>query len=197
MIRSSLDRFNQDYRKRFWQFLAIMVATWIIVYAIIKLTTSTEAAKSFLTSTIGGASKGSNTWNFFPLFFHNFASSLTIIVLGLIPIPLYYLFVVYNAASVGAVLTIGPQPILLFLAGILPHGLFEIPAQIISAAISARLAWFMIDKYLRHRKPSATLGEMIKTTAIDTLVFVVPLLLIAAIIEQNITPILIDTFIKK
>ncbi|WP_268913335.1 stage II sporulation protein M [Lentilactobacillus sp. SPB1-3] len=197
MIRESLGRFNTDYRKRFWQFLLIMVVIWIVVYAGIELTSSTEAAKHLLTSSLSGDSSGASSHNFLPLFFHNFGSSLTIIVLGLIPIPLYYLFLLFNASSVGAVLTIGPQPILLFLFGILPHGIFEIPGQIISAAISARLAWYMIDRFIRHRQRSETFGEMVKTTAIDTLVYVLPLLFIAAIIEQNITPILIHNFIIK
>ncbi len=196
MIKDSFGRFNRDYKKVFWQFLAIMVATWIISFAIVKLTGSTEAVRSFLKASIGSENT-LHGGSFLPLFMHNFTGSVMIIILGLIPIPLYYAFIVYNAATVGLVLTLTAHPIAMFMAGILPHGILEIPAQIISAAISAKVVWFVFDKYIRHRDRPETFGLIIKNAVIDTIVFVLPLLFVAAIIEFSITPGLIHTFVGK
>lgn len=80
---------------------------------------------------------------------------------------------------------------MIFITGLLPHGIFEVPGQLISAAISARLVWFMIDKYIRHRRVETTLKQMITTSAVDTVVYALPLFLIASIIETYITPILL------
>ncbi|AEV95426.1 stage II sporulation protein M [Pediococcus claussenii] len=192
MIKNSLARFNTDYRKRFFNYLIAMVIIWVITFMIVKISGHENQILSLLKNTIGKSAGNGQL----ALFWHNFSSSLLIIILGIIPIPLYYLFIIMNAASVGMTLSLVNNPIPMFLAGILPHGLFEIPGQLMSVAISARLVWFMINKYFRHKQTNVTLKTLITESAIDTVVYVLPLLFIASIIETYITPILINMISK-
>lgn len=189
MIENALSRFNSDYKKRFFNFLILMVIIWIVTLVIVKVTGMEKPVLDFLKGTIG-KTPNSKT-NFLPLFWHNFSGALLVIIIGIIPIPLYYLAIIENALSVGLLLGVSNNPVMIFITGLLPHGIFEVPGQLISAAISARLVWFMIDKYIRHRRVETTLKQMITTSAVDTVVYALPLFLIASIIETYITPILL------
>ncbi|MGF7437251.1 stage II sporulation protein M [Lentilactobacillus senioris] len=190
MLTDSLTRFRSDYAHRFWRYLLVMVLTIFIVYAFIKITGDERQILKFLKFMFGTSSSRQSN-NFLPLFWHNLTGSILIIVLGVLPVPLYWIFLVYNAASVGMVLAFVNNPYLGFLTGILPHGIFEVSAQVISALISARIVWYQIDK-LRHRSVQVSFGQLIKQTLDDILIYVVPLYFIAAIIETYLTPLLLN-----
>ncbi|HEY4691304.1 MAG TPA: stage II sporulation protein M [Anaerolineae bacterium] len=111
-----------------------------------------------------------------------------IFTLGVVPavVPLInsglVAFVVTNAAAVG-----GHNPLILIAAGILPHGLFELTAVWLASILALRLGAAVIS-----RQPRMTLGDSWLLALADyakVLVFVVvPLLVIAAVVEANITP---------
>jgi len=75
----------------------------------------------------------------------------------------------------------------LFLAGILPHGIFEIPAIIFAGA-----AMLYFGAVLVTPDPSKTMGEVFIHALADWFKvgvgIVLPLLFIAALIETYITP---------
>jgi uncharacterized membrane protein SpoIIM required for sporulation len=81
----------------------------------------------------------------------------------------------------------GFNPLVFIAAFILPHGIFELPAVIIGAAAAVRVGVSLIN-----RDRSLTLGEGWWSAIVDffkLLIFVViPLLLIAAIFETQVTP---------
>jgi uncharacterized membrane protein SpoIIM required for sporulation/ABC-type transport system involved in multi-copper enzyme maturation permease subunit len=81
----------------------------------------------------------------------------------------------------------GIDPLPFIAAFILPHGIFELPAVIIGAAAAVRVGASLIN-----RDRSLTLGEGWWSAIMDffkLLIFVViPLLLIAAIVEVHVTP---------
>jgi uncharacterized membrane protein SpoIIM required for sporulation len=85
---------------------------------------------------------------------------------------------------------VGYSPTLLALSGILPHGLFEIPAVILASA-----AVLYIGAVLVTPIPGRTLGEVLLEALADwakvNLGLVLPLLTLAAAIEVWITPRLI------
>jgi stage II sporulation protein M len=75
-----------------------------------------------------------------------------------------------------------------FFLGIIPHGIFEIPAFLLAAAIGVRIG-LLILPVLHPRR--MTLVELLKPVFIHivmALKITIPLLLIAAIIEVTLTP---------
>ena len=72
-------------------------------------------------------------------------------------------------------------------AAILPHGIFEIPAFIISGAIGILLAQSLINEWYN----GTDTAEDAKKFARIFILYVLPLVAIAAFIEAFITPIII------
>ena len=72
-------------------------------------------------------------------------------------------------------------------AAILPHGIFEIPAFIISGAIGILLAQSLINEWYN----GTDTAEDAKKFARTFILYVLPLVAIAAFVEAFITPIII------
>jgi uncharacterized membrane protein SpoIIM required for sporulation/ABC-type transport system involved in multi-copper enzyme maturation permease subunit len=87
----------------------------------------------------------------------------------------------------GAVSSLGSNPLTFFAAFILPHGILEIPAAIIAAAFGLRWGASIIAP-----PPGSSAGDHFIHTLADLIkifIFVViPMLLLAAWVEANITP---------
>jgi stage II sporulation protein M len=118
------------------------------------------------------------------------ASAMAILLglgLGLVPL----LVVTSNGfllgiVAYGAVQKVG---ILYLLAGILPHGIIELPVVLLSIAIGFRLGHLLALTILREKEDLS--GET--RTAVHFLArWVAPLLLLAAAIETFITPLVIS-----
>jgi stage II sporulation protein M len=90
----------------------------------------------------------------------------------------------------GAANIVGFSPLLTFIAGVLPHGIFELTAIFLATA-----AMFKVGAQLVTPQTEKSLGEILLLTLADWFrVFVgvvLPLLAIAAVIEVYITPLLI------
>jgi uncharacterized membrane protein SpoIIM required for sporulation len=86
----------------------------------------------------------------------------------------------------GQMAWLGQNPLLFLAAFILPHGLFEIPAAVIATAFALRVGASIVAP-----REGLTVGEALVAATADFLkVFlflVVPLLLIAAFVEANLT----------
>jgi uncharacterized membrane protein SpoIIM required for sporulation/ABC-type transport system involved in multi-copper enzyme maturation permease subunit len=128
------------------------------------------------------------------LFYHNARTTVIFLLLGLVSFAtLGVTLLLVNMGLVGAVLggasLIGYSPLLMFVSGILPHGIFELTAIFLAAA-----AMFKVGAQLVTPQTEKSLGEVLLLSLADWFrVFiglVVPLLAIAAIIEVYITPLL-------
>ena len=116
------------------------------------------------------------------IFQKNLISSLVVAFIScyLFGIPIF-LFLLVNTALIGALLAEHPN----FIVGLLPHGIIEIPAVCIALALGWHIWRRKEKKWLR-----------IKTR--DIIFFmktVVPLLIIAAVVEVYITPQIISRYI--
>jgi uncharacterized membrane protein SpoIIM required for sporulation len=129
------------------------------------------------------------------LFFHNARATLVILLLGLISFGTIGITVfIVNMGLVGGVLgaasLIGLSPWLLFVTGVLPHGIFELTAVFLATA-----AMFKAGAQLVTPQPDKSLGEVLIVSLADwSRIFiglVIPLLAVAAIIEIYLTPVLI------
>jgi len=129
------------------------------------------------------------------LFFHNARATVTILLLGLVSFGTLGLAVfLANIGLVGGLLgaasLISISPWLTFAAGILPHGIFELPALFLATA-----AMLKAGAQLVTPQPDKSLGEVLLVSLADWFrVFigiVLPFLAVAALIEVYLTPVLI------
>jgi stage II sporulation protein M len=126
------------------------------------------------------------------LFWHNLRAELIIMAAGLFSFGVLGLLAYAgNFALIGGALAatklIGISPLLVFVAGILPHGMVELPSVIL---ISAAMLYMGVR--LVTPLEGRTIGETMIITFADVMkVFIgvcIPLLLVAALVEANITP---------
>lgn len=126
------------------------------------------------------------------IFSHNLqvlllAGLLAMISLGVLAILLLMVPIVLVGFLAGQVAWLGYSPITFLAAFILPHGLFEMPAAIVATAFALR-----IGASVTAPREGLTVGEGLVAAIADfAKVFfflVVPLLLVAAFVEANLTP---------
>jgi uncharacterized membrane protein SpoIIM required for sporulation/ABC-type transport system involved in multi-copper enzyme maturation permease subunit len=131
---------------------------------------------------------------------HNLQVTIVILLLGLFSFGvLGALVYLLNMGIIGAVLALiramGASPLKVGVFGILPHGIFEIPALILASA-----AILYIGVLLVTPRPQRTLGEVLIEAIADWtkigVGLVLPLLTIAAIIETWVTPVLLQSVFK-
>ncbi len=134
----------------------------------------------------------------FFIFFNNVIKTFLAMFLGVIfaLIPVFFIF--FNGYVLGlmAPLFIQSHGFYLFLVGILPHGVIEIPAVILGAATGLFLG---IQAYYRffgnkEKKHFINLKREVQKSSAFFIFVVLPLLFLAALIEGLITPILLDMF---
>lgn len=126
------------------------------------------------------------------IFFHNIRALLLAAVLGMFSFGSLALILLLAPIGVVGFLAaeiapLGYDPLTFFAAFILPHGIFELPAVILATAFSLRVGASIIAP-----PPGITAGENLLRALADLVklfVFIVlPLLLVAAWTEANVTP---------
>ncbi len=125
------------------------------------------------------------------IFLNNAFVSLLFLVLGLALGVLPVLFIAFNGYLVGVIsyLVAQERGLLFILLALLPHGILELPMVFLAAAIGLRLG---------HQVFSAFIGKPthIKREFREGLMFyfrwILPILLVAAIIETFITPLILS-----
>lgn len=131
------------------------------------------------------------------IFKNNVRSSFMALLFGLGFGIVPFLFVAINGIVLGILVEffLKKQGVFFVIAAILPHGIIELPMVIISVGIGFRLghaAYFST----KHQKTIQELFNELKQGVIFYFKIVVPLLLLAAIVESYITPLFIQGFIK-
>lgn len=129
------------------------------------------------------------------LFFHNARTTVVFLLMGLVSFgTLGLTLFMVNFALIGGVLgaasLVGISPLLIFVAGVLPHGLFELTAVVLATAAMLKVGALLVSP-----NTDKSIGETLLLSLADWLrVFiglVVPLLAVAAVIEIYLTPVLI------
>jgi uncharacterized membrane protein SpoIIM required for sporulation len=104
------------------------------------------------------------------------------------------IFYLINVSLIGGVISlfayVGISPFLVFTAGLLPHGLFEIPALMLSGAAVLRMSVALVTPQLGQSLGEVVIG-LLADWAKVFLGVVVPLLVVAAVVETYITPVII------
>jgi uncharacterized membrane protein SpoIIM required for sporulation/ABC-type transport system involved in multi-copper enzyme maturation permease subunit len=134
------------------------------------------------------------------IFGHNVRAVFSILLAGLVSFSVLGVIVyLVNVGVIGGVLgvlkLVGMSPLLVVAAGLLPHGIFEIPALMLATASMLRMGVILVTPQL-----GKSMGEVIIDLLADwAQVFIgliVPLLAIAAVIETYITPIILLSVFK-
>ncbi len=131
---------------------------------------------------------------------NNLRATLVVFVGGLVSFSvLGVIAYLANVGLVGVVLgvfkLIGYSPGQLFAAGILPHGLFEIPALMLTSAAVLRMGAVLVTP-----QTGKSMGEVVLEVVADCakifIGLVIPLLIVAAFVEAYITPSILITVLK-
>ena len=128
----------------------------------------------------------SGLWLMILIFLNNSVKSLLVILFGFILGIVPLLFVAINGFIVGLGVKLSGLPFAL--AATLPHGIIEIPMVLLSSAIGIRIGYEAVNKMRGEGSIERELRRGIKFFALRVL----PLLLLAAIIEAFVTPLIID-----
>lgn len=129
----------------------------------------------------------------FFIFLNNSIKSLFAILLGVFLGVIPLIFLAYNGFILGVVAYVfsSDKSFIFILAAILPHGIIELPMIFLSVAIGMRVGIDSFD-FLRGR-PSNVKAELSRGLSVFFR-FVVPMLLIAAVVETFITPLFVVSF---
>lgn len=134
------------------------------------------------------------------IFVNNVRVTFLIMLAGLVSFSVLGMVTyLINVGLIGGVLgvfkLVGYSPAVLFAAGLLPHGIFEIPALMLSGAIVLRIGAVLVTP-----QTEKSMGQVVIELLADwTKVFlgvVIPLLIIAAVVEAYVTPLILSTVMK-
>lgn len=130
------------------------------------------------------------------LFFNNFRSIVTGIAWGFVP------FIFLTALSMGvnsmvlglfaAVYMNRAIPMASYFAALFPHGIFEIPAMLLSFSCGLYLC-HIVTKFVRNNQ-KGLVKEAVMNILRVLLLNITPLLLIAAVLEAYVTPLFTELF---
>ena len=136
---------------------------------------------------------------FVQLFLNNARVCAMSIVIGLVP----FLFLpagilATNSALMGAMCSLydsmGVSVGKMIVIGILPHGIFELPAMFLSMGMGVGLCLALCKRITEPEPNRGTVVPMIKNAAISFILVVIPLLIVAAAMEAFVTGRLIELF---
>ncbi len=122
------------------------------------------------------------------------------LVTGIIPfvyIPILYFGI--NNFALGFVLGLGHKVaensfFKLFIFGILPHGVIELPINLLTQVMGVYLC-IMVTKCVRKKISKSELKDACICSLKTFVFFEIPCLVIAALIESNLTPLIMDFFL--
>lgn len=130
---------------------------------------------------------GKIQFSFWGIFFNNLTAALILFLGGfLLALPsLFTYYINFLALGTAFHVTVESLDMKTFLVSIVPHGIFEIPAIMIAFILGTALALAIIRKLLLKRELKFL--EVLKKLGMIFIFVVIPLLIIAAFVEVNIT----------
>ncbi len=180
-------------------FVLICVLTYFATMALPELAMQIFNAISEMMASSGILDESGNISALF-LFFSNARAGFTGIIWGFMPfifLPLIAVFI--NGAIIGVTLGIYGlmteiNPLVLLAAGILPHGIFELTAIFLCWAMGLGIC-LLLTKKIFGAKTDVSFSYYIKRCLGVYLFFVIPLLIVAAVVESYVTPVIMNMVI--
>ena len=132
------------------------------------------------------------------LLLNNWMAILLCVVYGFLPflfLPVMILFSnSYLIGVMGAYYHINGLPMSAFLAGMLPHGIFELSALAMAAAMGFTICLALVKKIF-HAPGTPPMKELVSDVLRTLLLVVLPLLVCAAVVEAFLTPLIMGLFL--
>ena len=125
------------------------------------------------------------------IFFNNYKVSIYLVVAGTLLLPAI-IIMFSNGFLVGFIikyLQLKELGLLFFLKGVLPHGIFELPALFIAGGMGLRIGLSFLS--LDNKKRAKEVSRSVREAAAIHILVVTPLLLLAAFVETYISAALI------
>ena len=179
--------------------MGLLILICVTIISWIFFTKNIDYANSTISTALKGVMdkvKESGEVTFSILFLNNARACLFFILLGIIPFIFYPVIALFiNGAVTGAIGAIFMQSsaganLLKFSIGILPHGVVEIPAVLISFGCGYMICKELTKKILS--KEHMPIKEVFLYAIKTYVLVVIPLLLVAALIEAKVTPLLMS-----
>lgn len=139
---------------------------------------------------VAGNVDGTNPFDMFPKLFANNLEACILLFLGGASFGILTIFIMsLNGIVIGAIMEIisKDHSALFVAAALVPHGIFEIPAFIISGALGILLAQVLISEWYGTGDAAPAAHAYARLF----IVFVLPLVFTAAAVEAFITPVII------
>lgn len=200
------ERYYRNYMKgvklsAIWFIIIMLLVTVVVSFNIGGVV---DSLNKFLMDTFGELLKNispDGQINFFALFKNNVLACFIMFLVGIVPficLPLTY-GILINAAIIG--ILIGAinaangfyAGLMTFILGILPHGIFELPAFFFSAGAGVELCR-AVNRKITNKETDVTIKDAFLGGLKAFVTIVVPLLLIAALIETYLTIKILTTF---
>jgi stage II sporulation protein M len=140
---------------------------------------------------VAGEIMGKDSTEIFVKLFFNNLEACILLFLGGASFGIITIFIItLNGILIGAIMEIvhTDHSVAFVAAAILPHGIFEIPAFILSGAIGILLAQSLINEWYNGTDTADDARKLAQTF----ITYVLPLVAIAAFVEAFITPIIIQ-----
>jgi stage II sporulation protein M len=180
-----------------------LIFSCVIMLAGIVVGATNPGFDSFIQGQMAGLQQMADTidnssnptlWFMVFIFFNNAIKSIIVMYLGAILGIVPFIFLAINGMMIGYIASItasqGGDAMLTLMKGLLPHGIIEIPAIIIACAYGFRFGAMMFKGIgsLAIKRPGwgKDLEQFVMRT-LPAMVFIVGLLLIAAVIESTFT----------
>ena len=188
-------------RRRTIIMAVVLVMSALLGYFMCESTPEvTTAAVEYLSSAMmeSGIVSETGAISAIDLLLNNWIAILLCVVYGFLPfffLPVLILFSnAYLIGLMGAYYHINGIPLSAFFAGILPHGVFELSALSIAAAMGFTLCLTVVKKLL-HAPGTPPMKELVSDILRTLLLLSLPLLVCAALVETYITPQIMALFL--
>ena len=182
----------------------IIKLTWIVALTFVALTAAfgayfylnPESGREILSAYLPKAQTVINddgTLSYLGVLKNNVFACAMCIGMGLVPfIFLPGFAILTNCMIIGALLGFGAasgvqSPLQAIVFGLLPHGIFELPGFFLSMAMGLYLCRTLTKKLLGRAREEKILS-MLNGIAKTFVLVVIPLLIVAAVVESSITP---------
>lgn len=199
MIRKQYKLAWEFLRERVGKLWLILLGTFCVIFLVAALIFASLGEEALLTMgkmlVDEDSMYGEEVTTWYGYFLHNGEANLVSTVVGIVPfVPVPFFIMLINAIMWGGAAGVGAQfagcsLLKTIVFAMLPHCIFEVPANSLSEAMGI-LIFLTVTRKIR-KKSEEPLKPVLLGCLRVYILFVLPLLLIAGIVEAELTPILV------
>lgn len=202
LYKNELLTFQTQYKSTIYRTLLIGIIVSIIFYVLSYYFQDfilTQAGH--IASGMGITDETTNVQKFFNIIQHNILIGAVIILMGFLPIyRLSTLYALVSFAGIGVILGFGQimkeEVLKSFIIAFLPHAVIEIWGVLFCVAIAAFINKNMIRQVFFRKKDCVPFKLLLVQSIRSYLLIVVPLFIVAGVVEAFLTTLLVDLYLK-